>query len=161
MDPTHITRTLFIGGTIGCLLKDGNSCSATALISILLRSSPGTTLANHITSAPSQERNQIPKHGPMDLITRVCGQHLPPAHELQRYRLGWLDLIAYYIVAFKTGKYPVIERDRVIMWARLYPAQAGAPDRVGRPGNWQFVKVSSPRSVYPDLLACRRRTSSG
>ncbi|KAF7301311.1 hypothetical protein MIND_00696200 [Mycena indigotica] len=53
---------------------------------------------------------------------------------------GWLDLQTYYITAFKTGQYPPITRDRVFLWARLYPANANAQDRVGRPDNWQWTK---------------------
>ncbi|KAJ7471197.1 glycoside hydrolase family 71 protein [Mycena galericulata] len=54
---------------------------------------------------------------------------------------GWLDLIAYYIPAFKTGQYPTISRDRIFLWGRLYPADANAPsDRVGRPNNWQWTQ---------------------
>ncbi|KAJ7242932.1 glycoside hydrolase [Mycena rebaudengoi] len=54
---------------------------------------------------------------------------------------GWLDLFAHYIVAFKTGKYPAILRDRIFLWARLYPAQANVPsDTVGKPRNWQWTQ---------------------
>jgi len=50
-------------------------------------------------------------------------------------------MIEYYIQAFKTGVYPDIERDRVFLWARLYPAGADAPDPIGRPDNWNFVRA--------------------
>ncbi|KAJ7025579.1 glycoside hydrolase family 71 protein [Mycena alexandri] len=53
---------------------------------------------------------------------------------------GWLDLFAYYAQAFKTGNYPVIRRDRIFLWARLYPANADADDSVGRPANWQWTR---------------------
>ncbi|KAJ7694797.1 glycoside hydrolase family 71 protein [Mycena rosella] len=56
---------------------------------------------------------------------------------------GWLDLLVYYIVAFKTGQYPAISRDRIFLWGRLYPAQATvSSDRVGRPLNWQWTQDS-------------------
>ena len=55
--------------------------------------------------------------------------------------LGWLDLMKYYIAAYKTGSYPTITKDRVFLWARLYPANATAPDSVGKPDNWSWVCV--------------------
>lgn len=57
---------------------------------------------------------------------------------------GWLDLMKYYIAAYKTGTYPTIAKDRVFLWGRLAPANATAPaDSVGKPTNWQWVRVSS------------------
>jgi glucan endo-1,3-alpha-glucosidase len=53
--------------------------------------------------------------------------------------LGWLELLPYYITAYKTGSYPDVARDRIILWARLYPAAANAPDDVGRPAGWENV----------------------
>ncbi|KAF9462540.1 alpha-1,3-glucanase [Collybia nuda] len=53
---------------------------------------------------------------------------------------GWLDLVQYYSSGFKTGSYPVITRDRVFMWSRLYPAGADAPDGIGKPTNWSFTE---------------------
>ncbi|KAI0711667.1 glycoside hydrolase family 71 protein [Earliella scabrosa] len=53
---------------------------------------------------------------------------------------GWLDLIKYYVAAYKTGTYPSITKDRVYLWARLYPANATAPDPVGRPANYQWTQ---------------------
>ncbi|KAJ6535999.1 glycoside hydrolase family 71 protein [Mycena vulgaris] len=53
---------------------------------------------------------------------------------------GWLDLFAYYIQAFKTGAYPAIDQDRIFLWARLYPANAEAPDFVGPPLNHQWSR---------------------
>ena len=57
--------------------------------------------------------------------------------------LGWLDLMKYYITAYKTGIYPAVTKDRVFTWARLYPAAADAPDSVGKPANWQWVSLLS------------------
>ncbi|KAJ6582853.1 glycoside hydrolase family 71 protein [Mycena sp. CBHHK59/15] len=79
---------------------------------------------------------------------------------------GWLDLLAYYIVAFKTGQYPAISRDRVFLWARLFPAQANAPlDKIGKPLNWQWtqdrvwgiVLLKSPAQV---ILSCGTSSTS-
>ncbi|EKM53184.1 glycoside hydrolase family 71 protein [Phanerochaete carnosa HHB-10118-sp] len=74
---------------------------------------------------------------------------------------GWLDLIAYYITAFKTGSYPPITRDRTFLWARLFPAAANATnDAVGKPRTgsgctqdylWAVVQLTAPANV---TLAC-------
>ncbi|KAF9648563.1 glycoside hydrolase family 71 protein [Thelephora ganbajun] len=54
---------------------------------------------------------------------------------------GWLDLQQYYISAFKSGVYPSVLRDRIFLWARLYPADADAPqDGIGRPSGWQYTE---------------------
>jgi hypothetical protein len=53
---------------------------------------------------------------------------------------GWLELEEYYISAFKLGSYPSITRDRIFLWARLYPANVDVPgDLVGKPYRWQYV----------------------
>jgi glucan endo-1,3-alpha-glucosidase len=58
---------------------------------------------------------------------------------------AWNDIMVYYIQAFKTGTYPKVDRDRIFMWARLWPANADAPnDRVGKPTRWQDVRLCSP-----------------
>ncbi|KAJ7148706.1 glycoside hydrolase family 71 protein [Mycena crocata] len=54
--------------------------------------------------------------------------------------IGWLDLFAHYIQAYKTGAYPAVSRDRIFLWARLYPAEANAPDSIGPPFNHQWTK---------------------
>ncbi|KAK7048415.1 glycoside hydrolase family 71 protein [Favolaschia claudopus] len=72
---------------------------------------------------------------------------------------GWLDLFAYYIQAYKTGAYPRITRDRIFLWARLYPAKAEANDSVGPPTGsdwtqdylWAIVLLTSPANV---VLQC-------
>ena len=63
--------------------------------------------------------------------------------------IGWLDLIKYYVAAYKTGTYPAITKDRVYLWARLYPANATAPDPVGRPANYQWVRRTRPSYRSP------------
>lgn len=58
----------------------------------------------------------------------------------QDARKGWLDLQQYYISAFKSGVYPSVLRDRVFLWARLFPASAEVPqDHIGKPSGWQHV----------------------
>ncbi|KII85452.1 glycoside hydrolase family 71 protein [Plicaturopsis crispa FD-325 SS-3] len=78
---------------------------------------------------------------------------------------GWLDLIAYYITAYKTGTYPAIKTDRTFLWSRLFPAAATAPDAVGPPTNaafdsdtlWAVTLLTSPASV---TLACGSSTNT-
>ncbi|KAF6752781.1 alpha-1,3-glucanase [Ephemerocybe angulata] len=53
---------------------------------------------------------------------------------------GWLDLQHYYITAYKTGRYPEIERDRIFLWGRLYPAAASSPDPLDRPQNFNYTE---------------------
>ncbi|KAI0674056.1 glycoside hydrolase family 71 protein [Trametes maxima] len=53
---------------------------------------------------------------------------------------AWLDLMKYYITAYKTGSYPDIRKDRVFLWSRLHPANATAPDDVGMPDNAQWTQ---------------------
>ncbi|KZT21896.1 glycoside hydrolase family 71 protein [Neolentinus lepideus HHB14362 ss-1] len=53
---------------------------------------------------------------------------------------GWLDLLEYYIQAYKTGVYPTVSEDRVFFWSRLSPAAANAPDRIGKPDHWQWTE---------------------
>ncbi|KAH7890334.1 glycoside hydrolase family 71 protein [Phlebopus sp. FC_14] len=68
---------------------------------------------------------------------------------------NWLDLMSYFIEAFKTGAYPVIMEDRLFMWAKLFPTAAMTPDPVGRPENaeylsdtlWAMVFLIAPASV--------------
>lgn len=60
---------------------------------------------------------------------------------------GWLDLMQYYITAYKTGTYPAITRDRIFLWSRLYPMNATSPDPVPKPTNWQWVSLA--KVIYP------------
>ncbi|KAJ3508394.1 hypothetical protein NLJ89_g5780 [Agrocybe chaxingu] len=52
----------------------------------------------------------------------------------------FLDLMHYYIIGYKTGRFPEIQNDRIFLWGRLYPAQADAPDSIGKPINFQWTK---------------------
>ncbi|KAJ7083617.1 glycoside hydrolase family 71 protein, partial [Mycena belliarum] len=78
---------------------------------------------------------------------------------------GWLDLVAYYIQAFKTGVYPPIQRDRIYLWARLYPTHAYSSDSVGRPANsdwsrdflWAVAMLTAPADV---VLECGDKRES-
>ncbi|KAK7689418.1 hypothetical protein QCA50_007210 [Cerrena zonata] len=78
---------------------------------------------------------------------------------------GWLDLMKYYITAYKTGIYPAVTKDRVFTWARLYPAAANSTDPVGKPDNWQWTQdylwtvsiLSAPANV---TQTCGNSTST-
>lgn len=65
---------------------------------------------------------------------------------------GWLDLLKYYVSAYKTGVYPVVTKDRVFLWARLYPVDATAPDPVGKPSNYQWVRPLATPTIYYLLM---------
>ncbi|KAG6376987.1 glycoside hydrolase family 71 protein [Boletus reticuloceps] len=68
---------------------------------------------------------------------------------------GWLSMTSYYATAFKTGTYPAVSKDQIIMWSRPHPASATAPDPVGPPTNhqitadkiWAVVFAASPATV--------------
>lgn len=78
---------------------------------------------------------------------------------------GWLDLMKYYISAYKSGTYSDITKDRIFTWARLYPVNATAPDSIGKPTNyqwtedylWTVVLLTAPANV---TQACGASTST-
>jgi len=51
----------------------------------------------------------------------------------------WLELNAYFARAFKEGRMPSIERDKIFMWARPHPKDATAPDTVPCPRDWELT----------------------
>jgi glucan endo-1,3-alpha-glucosidase len=48
-------------------------------------------------------------------------------------------LTKYYATAFKTGSYPSIEKDTLVMWSRPHPHDANAPDGTGKPTGWDWT----------------------
>ncbi|KAF9483528.1 glycoside hydrolase family 71 protein [Pholiota conissans] len=68
---------------------------------------------------------------------------------------AWLGLTNYYATAFKTGQYPVIEKDQLYMWSRPHSVRAQAPDPVSQPSNfelledavWAVVLTTAPATV--------------
>jgi glucan endo-1,3-alpha-glucosidase len=49
-------------------------------------------------------------------------------------------LTKYYATAFKTGAYPAITQDKIIMWSRPHPKAATASnDGTGRPTGWDHT----------------------
>ncbi|KAF5340761.1 hypothetical protein D9611_007495 [Ephemerocybe angulata] len=55
---------------------------------------------------------------------------------------GWLQMTKYYATAFKTGKFPEIEKDQIYMWSRPHPVNAQAPDPVPQPTNFELSEDS-------------------
>ncbi|KAH9047309.1 glycoside hydrolase family 71 protein [Lactarius hengduanensis] len=53
---------------------------------------------------------------------------------------AWLALNAYFARAFKEGRMPPVERDKLFVWARPHPKAATAPDTVPRPRDWQLAE---------------------
>ncbi|KAF8158163.1 glycosyl hydrolase family 71-domain-containing protein [Crassisporium funariophilum] len=68
---------------------------------------------------------------------------------------AWLELTQYYATAFKTGAYPAIEKDKIIMWSRPHSTKAQSSDSVPQPTNfeiledavWAVVMTTSPSTV--------------
>ncbi|OCF33259.1 hypothetical protein I316_05000 [Kwoniella heveanensis BCC8398] len=51
------------------------------------------------------------------------------------------SLTKYYATAFKTGSYPTITKDEIVMWARPHPHDATASsDSTGRPAGWSYTE---------------------
>lgn len=49
-------------------------------------------------------------------------------------------LTQYYAAAFKTGQYPSINKDSIVMWSRPHPHDANAPDYIGKPSGWDWTQ---------------------
>lgn len=76
---------------------------------------------------------------------------------------GWLKLTKYYAQWFKTGSAPALTQDSIVMWARPQSVKATVGDPVGRPRDYQLVRLlsppsspSSPRSNHDFATAPRR-----
>jgi len=67
---------------------------------------------------------------------------------------GWLDLTSYYATAYKTGSFPMITKDKLVIWARTHPGKAKAPDPVGPPANFQLVSVIFVTFIPEETLSC-------
>jgi glucan endo-1,3-alpha-glucosidase len=64
----------------------------------------------------------------------LCKHLNDPADPLAE---GWNLLTKYYSTAFKTGSYPAITKDSIVMWSRPHPKAATASnDYIGRPSGW-------------------------
>ncbi|OAX44314.1 glycoside hydrolase family 71 protein [Rhizopogon vinicolor AM-OR11-026] len=82
---------------------------------------------------------------------------------------GWLNLTSYYASAFKTGTYPTLTKDQLVMWSRPHPASASASDdSVGQPTNyqitqdkvWAVVLATSPATVELSTSPTQSQTFS-
>ncbi|KXN81776.1 Glucan endo-1,3-alpha-glucosidase agn1 [Leucoagaricus sp. SymC.cos] len=63
---------------------------------------------------------------------------------------GWLTLTKYYATAYKSGVFPAIEKDQILMWSRPHPAEAKVNDPVGQPDNFELVctRVHKPMASF-------------
>jgi len=101
-------------------------------------------MGNRTTSVRLKVHNLTPRLGRMDLIIKVSLVFMHALLDIIVSSLlftGWLDLMHYYIIGFKTGEYPIITRDRIFLWGRLSPAQAITPDPIGKPANYDIVST--------------------
>lgn len=128
------------------------------------RLSVGMIMESAITWVRSRVRSRCRRVGPQGSIIKVR-RRLKLQRESQVLTVfpGWLDLQHHYITTYKTGNVPTVQKDRVFMWGRLYPAYAESPDPLSRPLNFNFVSwqrscISGvPLFIYPP----RPRTMSG
>ncbi|CAK9783200.1 hypothetical protein CC85DRAFT_287563 [Cutaneotrichosporon oleaginosum] len=67
----------------------------------------------------------------------------------------------YYATAYKTGSYPPIEKDQIIVWARPHSALATAPDPVGRPAGYDWTEDNLYAVVFATAPAVATLTSGG
>jgi glucan endo-1,3-alpha-glucosidase len=67
----------------------------------------------------------------------------------------------YYATAFKTGAYPAIEQDRLVVWARPHAARADAPDPVGRPTGYDWTDDNLYAVVFATAPSVATLTSGG
>lgn len=94
---------------------------------------------NRITLVQLRARSQIVSNGSTGFITLVSSAMFSDLSQLDLRPEGWLNMTSYFATAFKTGSYPPISKDKIVMWSRPHPAFATAPDPVGRPANYQIV----------------------
>ena len=65
-------------------------------------------------------------------------------------------LTNYYATAFKTGNYPSISQDQIIMWSRPHPHDATASnDGAGQPTGWQNTDDNLYAVVLADWIGHR------
>ncbi|KAL9710637.1 hypothetical protein Ac2012v2_006175 [Leucoagaricus gongylophorus] len=99
--------------------------------------------------------------GESDYYSSIKGTQPPGTTWADGYsHLAFFELSKYYILAYKTGSYPVITEDVIYFWARPHPAQATARgDPLARPTGfnfaedylWTLVLATQPGQV---TLAC-------
>ncbi|GMK56524.1 hypothetical protein CspeluHIS016_0303640 [Cutaneotrichosporon spelunceum] len=67
----------------------------------------------------------------------------------------------YYATAYKTGAYPKVEKDQLILWARPHAARAEAPDPVGRPTGFDWTEDNLYAVVFATAPSIATLTSGG
>ncbi|KAH9480430.1 Glucan endo-1,3-alpha-glucosidase agn1 [Psilocybe cubensis] len=79
---------------------------------------------------------------------------------------AWLELTQYYATAYKTGSFPEVPKDKIVMWSRPHSTTAQAPDPVPQPTNfeilqdavWAIVMTTAPASVVLSTSATNSLT---
>ncbi|BEI82626.1 hypothetical protein CcaverHIS002_0304940 [Cutaneotrichosporon cavernicola] len=67
----------------------------------------------------------------------------------------------YYATAYKTGSYPRVDKDQIILWARPHAARAQAPDPVGRPTGYDWTDDNLYAVVFATAPSVATLTSGG
>lgn len=62
----------------------------------------------------------------------------------------WRDTLSHYIAAYKTGQAPAVDKDKVQMWYRLSPAEAGSSG--GTVGNAPWEPPIAADAVVQDKV---------
>lgn len=52
---------------------------------------------------------------------------------------GLAPLTQYYATAYKTGQYPAITKDTLVLWSRPHAHDANANDYIGKPTGWDWT----------------------
>ncbi|EJD03163.1 glycoside hydrolase family 71 protein [Fomitiporia mediterranea MF3/22] len=53
---------------------------------------------------------------------------------------AFLDMTKYFITAYKTGKYPTVQEDKIYLWARPHKKDATSSDPVGKPRDFDIME---------------------
>lgn len=103
----------------------------------------------------------FPSNLKSDALDYGESHYIGPIKGTQPKSQGWVDgyphdaflkMTAYFGRAFKEGRYPAINEDRIFAWARPHPKSAiASDDRVPRPENWDLVRNLSSRCPDADL----------
>ncbi|KAI0086496.1 glycoside hydrolase [Irpex rosettiformis] len=153
------TDTQYING-LGTVNSDTGKPAYMAAVSpwFFTHYSPQTFNKNWIYYAdshlyPTRWENIVDKRDDFDLVEIVTWNDYGESHYIGDIKgaqpnsqawvdgfdhTAWLDMTSYYATAYKTGKYPAIQTDKIYMWARPHTSDANAPDPVGKPDNFQL-----------------------
>jgi len=126
----------------------GSTCSLTEMLSISYKSFLGTVSAlGQGFPVVITVVDLAPDYGESHYIAPVRGAQPNSQAWVNGFpHAPWLVLNAYFARAFKEGRMPPIERDKIFIWARPHSKSATASDPVPRPRGWELVssRFSSP-----------------